>query len=178
MTEESQTATIETGDGTSNVVSLPALRQVIQNPDGSVGQPVPLDGDALIIQTASGQVSLAFSEVERIEQVDDEYRFQTVDGQFVGEPVVTGISRLVLTGFVSDRPVASHLTSFRVSSGQSSHDRNTYATSRIMLSMRRMYGSGGCRNVVTYGWMATPRSRFGQSPRLPRSGNRGGERRK
>ena len=39
MCEQLQTADIEIQDGTNMTISMPAFRQVILNPDGSIGEP-------------------------------------------------------------------------------------------------------------------------------------------
>ena len=97
---------IETNDGTIITMELPSFRQVILNPDGSPGAPVPLDNNAVELKTATGVVMFSDSEIETGERLNGDFRFKTATGQYVGIPVMTGISKLVVTGIVGNNSTA------------------------------------------------------------------------
>lgn len=97
--------TVELANGNFLTVSMPSFRQIIQNPDGSDGSPVPLDGNALEISTESGIVRLEDHLILSGELTDEGFRLRTHEGQYVGALQATPISRVVITGFVGQNAV-------------------------------------------------------------------------
>ena len=91
---------VDVGDVT---VSLPSFRQVIEDPAGLQGSPVPLDDGVLHIQTQSGIATLNELEILSGEKTDEGFRVRTSHGQFIGVPQMTQISHLVITGLVDGK---------------------------------------------------------------------------
>lgn len=99
-------ARVETMDGTILTVAMASFHQVIRNPDGSEGQPVPMEHGELLIETAAGTTPVRHDEVVVMERVDDSIRIQTSGrSRIVGNIVSTAISRVVITGFAGNQPV-------------------------------------------------------------------------
>jgi hypothetical protein len=91
---------VKVDDGNPVTLTSPSFRQVIGNPAGPPGSPVPLEDNVLEIHTQSGIVKLAEPDILSGERTDNGFRFRTSQGQFIGVPQMTPISRVVITGLV------------------------------------------------------------------------------
>lgn len=85
--------TVETADGTKTEVSIPSFRESF-----SGASPVPLDGNAVEVETATGTMQVRDYELIAGERTDEGFRFRTHVGQFIGVPAMSQRSTLVVTG--------------------------------------------------------------------------------
>lgn len=99
--------------GESIIIENASFKQIISNPDGTKGNPVPLDDDYIEIVAESEEIKIPLDEIDRFEKIgkgeNNEFLFKTNNGEYTGT-LKQGLSEIVMAGITKEFSVDILLT--------------------------------------------------------------------